>query len=1515
MKRTLRTALWTGLSAGFLSIPGLASAQAPIAADVIVVIDESGSMSGEQTWIAESIPLLEENLKLYGIGSESQANEYGLVGYGNRSVVPRTLQVDGDYLGSADGFVEAANRLVTSGGTEDGWRGIEYALDEYPRRNGAAVNIILATDEDRDNTRNSITYDTVLQTLDDNNALLNAVVNARIRCGDNTPALGLDSSGIGYVADGNGGFTTCEGAYATSGSGATVSHYVDLAIQNGGAAWDLQFLRSGGTNAQSFTRAFLDIKVDEILSQRPVGDVVAVAQATPNPAVAGQSVQLDGSASYHQKDDREIVSWEWDLDNDGTYDASGPVIGTSFPSLGDYPVTLRVTDDSDTPLSETTTVVVNVNTPPLPPTADAGGPYLFCPQTQPWRMDASGSVNPDDGLSEPGQPVDALTALEWDLDDDLAFDDATGERVDVTQHFSDLGVGDYLVRLRATDNTANAFPSSGQNNLSDTAFTQVSVRDASDSRCNCLSDLAARTKMTKVQLTWTDTGAHQYAVYRSLQEGGPYERIAVTDNRYATYLDLGLEQDTTYYYVVSEVARSGLEDCRSQEISVTPTVRRENPGNRPPSIDSTPVTEATEGQLYQYDVDATDPDRRERLTYALKVAPTGMTIDADTGLIDWTPVNAQVGTHTVIAQVADSQGALDEQVFEIVVANVNQAPSITSTPVTDATELQAYQYSVVALDPDLGDVLTYSLSVHPAGMSIDTGTGVIDWTPAEGQAGSHSVTVRVADSAGLSDEQGFTIDVNERNHLPVITSTPVTEAEANTAYQYDVDATDANVGDPLTYALGTFPDSMSIDPTTGVIDWTPTDAQVGLHDVSVVVSDDRGGSTSQSFQISVAEENLAPELTTTALPDATEDQSYSATLTATDPNSGDSLTFSLENGPANLILDGQIGELTWLPVNAQVGTHSLTVRVTDQDGLFDEANLNITVQNVNDAPAFSSEPPLEATEGTPYQYTAQADDPDAGDSLTYSLTTAPDGMSVDAATGAVTWTPTANQGGSQSVTLTVTDSAGASDQQSWTIQVEILNQPPVITSIAPTTAFAGQTYQYPVSASDPENDALSFELTQAPAGMYIDAGTGLIEWQPTLAQLGDHDVTVRVTDANGGTDTQAFTVTVSDPNQAPTISSTPGGLAQVNSIYSYAVEAQDPDGDALTYSLNQSPSGMTINTASGLVEWTPTDSQVGTHDVAVQVTDEHGLGVIQSYQLQVISENNGAPSISSAPMTSVKVGNTYSYTVEAQDPDGDTLTYQLAQAPAGMVIDASKGDITWDTTGAGLGSYAVSIRVEDPWGAWAAQSYTLTVTNDNAAPSITSTPVTEAVVNTLYQYDVEAVDPEGTELTYQLLAWPGGMTINPATGLIEWTPAVSQVGNSTVKVAVTDEAGLSDTSTFVINVTTGSIDPPYLGNKPTDTATVGEQYSYYVHAVDAFGYTPEVTLVSGPAGMSIQQSGSSLPQVIWTPVDGDCIKTVTLRLTDSYGQVTDVTYDITVLAVPKKLNRIQCSKQNEACGQ
>jgi hypothetical protein len=175
----------------------------------------------------------------------------------------------GQRFGTAAEFNTATSGLVLTGANEDGYAGINFALNNYTFRAGSARNMILVTDEDRDNTNAALTFASITSALQAQSVLLNVVVNNGFRCGDNSVAFGISSGGIGYKANGAGGFTTCTGATVGAGAGTTNADYVQLALGLGGAAWDLNALRAGGLTAQSFTAAFVDIKVQEITQQTP----------------------------------------------------------------------------------------------------------------------------------------------------------------------------------------------------------------------------------------------------------------------------------------------------------------------------------------------------------------------------------------------------------------------------------------------------------------------------------------------------------------------------------------------------------------------------------------------------------------------------------------------------------------------------------------------------------------------------------------------------------------------------------------------------------------------------------------------------------------------------------------------------------------------------------------------------------------------------------------------------------------------------------------------------------------------------------------------------------------------------------------------------------------------------------------------------------------------------------------------------------------------------------------------
>lgn len=185
--------------------------------------------------------------------------------------------------------------------------------------------------------------------------------------------------------------------------------------------------------------------------------------------------------------------------------------------------------------------------------------------------------------------------------------------------------------------------------------------------------------------------------------------------------------------------------------------------NDPPQIDSTPVTTATQDAPFSYDVDASDPDAGSTLVYSLDVSPSGMTIDATTGVITWTPGSSQIGQQSVTVRVQDQFGAADTQTFVINVANVNDAPQAfdDSYQVDQDTPLNVAAAGLLANDADIdGDALTVVQSTQPTnGTVVANSDGSFSYTPNAGFVGTDTFTYEVTDGV-LTDIAAVTLEVS-----------------------------------------------------------------------------------------------------------------------------------------------------------------------------------------------------------------------------------------------------------------------------------------------------------------------------------------------------------------------------------------------------------------------------------------------------------------------------------------------------------------------------------------------------------------------------------------------------------------------------------------------------------------------------------------------------------------------------------------------------------------------------------
>ena len=435
-----------------------------------------------------------------------------------------------------------------------------------------------------------------------------------------------------------------------------------------------------------------------------------------------------------------------------------------------------------------------------------------------------------------------------------------------------------------------------------------------------------------------------------------------------------------------------------------------------------------------------------------------------------------------------------------------------------------------------------------------------------------------------------------------------------------------------------------------------------------------------------------------------------------------------------------------------------------------------------------------STVGTAVSLQIQASDSASGQTLTYSATGLPAGLSIASSTGLISGTPTT--AGTSSVTVTATDPTGAHGSASFTWTVNVPNTVSV-TNPGNQTSTVGTAVSLQIQASDSASgQTLTYSATGLPAGLSIASSTGLISGTPTTA--GTSSVTVTATDPTGAHGSASFTWTVNVPN---TVSVTnPGNqTSTVGTAVSLQIQASDSaSGQTLTYSATGLPAGLSIASSTGLISGTPTTA--GTSSVTVTATDPTGAHGSASFTWTVNVPNT--VSVTNPGNQTSTVGTAVSLQIQASDSaSGQTLTYSATGLPAGLSIASSTGLISGTPTTAGTSS--VTVIATDPTGASGSASFTWTI-NPAAQPPTAQNQSYNAVGNTTLAVGTTVTGPAATYSASQGLlsgdsgdASCGTLSVTGNTTPAHGTVTVSSDGTFTYLPA----AGFTGTDTFQYTIT------------------------------------------------------------------------------------------------------------------
>ena len=1444
---------------------GEQSSSLAAAADVVVVVDESGSMSGEHEWVADFAAPLEAHLSTNGIGAGAVPNRYGLLAY---DPVPLPINVGSTLMGDYRQFITASGLLrIRGSGVEDGWRAVRHALTQYPLRADAAHNIILVTDEDRDNTDSSITYASILADLRAQKAVLNAVVNARFRCGDGSDALGMGQNRVGYKADGRGGYLTCANVTATSGDGTTLTDYVNLAIATGGAAWDIEVLRDGGLAAQSFSNALLKIKVQEILQQLPTRNqpdlyvhglqawqgMIHVEVGNRGLAAAGSAIALQVFADDALVDivpladlpagALERVSLPWPLlgaeperlsarlvvpdtvqecarDNN-TLDAAWlRVRATDRGGLFDEQAfSVQPVDDNDAPVI---TSVAETRT-------GVGLRYVYRVQV----------ADPDRGDAASFELVNAPIGMRIDrLSGEIVWTPDGGQQ---GSHPVEV-----VVRDLAGASVRQSFVISVDPALQPPRFvsppqlraiqgTQYLYAPAVEADPSAQLRFDAFTAPAGLTMD-ADDGEVRWSVPANF--AGKRERVLLrVRDQFGNY-------DLQAYTLYGDLP------------------------NQAPRITSTPGLSATLGTNYSYGPAVSDVNVLENFTWTGALLPPGASVNAGTGALLWPGAAVSASRPAAMSALNPFCYAQDVSVSPFSprqlwansrVRHVGQ-PLVGPLADTDfdgeltSRDLMAV-VGVSQTDTTVGNRRIHAFNARNGQLLWSYNAQTPEWTVTPAMAdleGSGSPTILFVDS------QRRLVALRGDGSLRWISSTAIAASSLNfgaiVVSDLDGDGLAEILVGPAVYThVGTLKWQFTVNASYNQGTPLPIDLDGdGRREVifrgeirdanGVLVNRLPSARTGTVFNASYAPVNIAgsarphiavSESTSAGRRLSLVDSAGNALWTQNSmPGDGPVVVadFSGDGAPDLFVpamnrLYSATGDLLWSSAsNGSVENFRAAVAGDfDRDGELDALLLNSSTGSLNliagRTGAVTARLPLSLSFGTHVPVLADLD----GDGQSTLFVGDASALRAYRSTG-LPWHTAARVVHQQPFAL---------DQVRGDLRLS-----PVDPGRAPAASFV-------LGARQPVAVATRYLPDLRVSAPYGVETAGVLRLSV--------DVLNRGTGPSAASEVEIYRGDVGGDliGRVAVPALGPGATVRVELATNRAAVGQGEVTALAVAAAADSECALANNAASG-------------RTASLRVADYGGL-TAEQFWVFAVNERMVAPTFTGTPPNRGTENVLYRHQPQASSPhDGDVLLYQLASAPDGASVDPRTGEVLWTPRWGQVGNFSFSLQARSLNGLIATQSWTVTVaasTVPNQLPDIVSEPVTAATINQAYRYDVRAVDPDGQAITYALAAGPTGMRIDAQTGTLLWVPQTAPATPVAVRVTATDERGGRDEQSFQIRVYATPNRAPVISGAPVLSLLLGQSFEYRLVVTDPDGDPLTYLWPTLPQGATL----SAVDTVTWTP--------------------------------------------------
>lgn len=671
-------------------------------------------------------------------------------------------------------------------------------------------------------------------------------------------------------------------------------------------------------------------------------------------------------------------------------------------------------------------------------------------------------------------------------------------------------------------------------------------------------------------------------------------------------------------------------------------------GRNPYFVNITPTGPyiINQGEFIQINITANDPDANETITFSddatffnIATIQPYTNISNATAQINFTPGDDAVGTFNVIITIEDIQTKTNTTTLQFIVNNINDAPlfyemsydgrnTLNNQNISNITAYVGapliYVINATDLDLDSGDSLTYVDNTSLFNITQVSNQGIINFTPGVGGIGVHSINITVTDNQSVTVYKVMTLNVLA-NTPPYFNQT-IQDIICNESVlcNFDLGAytDDADIGDYIeNYQVvftGNTLDTFDINTTTGIINFTPNQTEIGSYEINLTIFDTKGASNSTIFNITINNTEETPELIRYDFSSAliVETHSFAYQLQATDndlliPGWGESLTFTDNLSFTTITYQQTVNDtgyamLSFTPGPGEVGTHTIEINVTDNTGLVDTQTFTFTVYADTDPPNISQIRPYGNSSNNnaiidDWISTSNVSNPtvirlNENQTITYAHVTTDDTTPyanlnywwfVDDVLVATTHNYTVDydfySSGNYNVTLKVGDERLENSSWSWDVTVVNVNRPPLFLNnlttplvINTTTTYASYIYRTNEETKfiDPDDDisgnniidggetnTLSYASTACTVATISFVGTDL---KITPTAEGACTVRFTATDSSGAnTQSNLVLINVTDlpegEQETTTVSQPSGGGGSSTTRTSYVPITQETE--------------------------------------------------------------------------------------------------------------------------------------------------------------------------------------------------------------------------------------------------------------------------------------------------------------------------------------------------------------------